>query len=155
MLRLAAWPPCHLGMSHLLHGSLGPIGSDEICQCSRELCKIVRVSRLWQRIIGRDFPRCLSILVQPDPLSHASVNTGPGPHPHVTCHMAESDWNHSGTYKHNSLSSMLPLVLCDLCPGHPLCGLRDDLLLSHDCTVLPAVREDLQAHGQGRTLCAG
>ncbi|XP_053448692.1 protein unc-93 homolog A isoform X3 [Nycticebus coucang] len=46
-------------------------------------------------------------------------------------------------------------VLRHLCPGHPVRGLRDDLLLSHRLAVLPAVRETLPVHGQDCPLPAG
>ncbi|XP_023370417.1 protein unc-93 homolog A isoform X3 [Otolemur garnettii] len=46
-------------------------------------------------------------------------------------------------------------VLCHLCPGHPVRGLRDDLLRSRRLTVLPAVREVVPVHGQDGPLHAG
>ncbi|XP_039737489.1 protein unc-93 homolog A isoform X3 [Pteropus medius] len=45
-------------------------------------------------------------------------------------------------------------VLRHLRSGHPVCGLRHDLLLGHQRTVLRAVRQAVPAHGPGGTLHA-
>lgn len=46
-------------------------------------------------------------------------------------------------------------VLYHLCPGDPVCRLRDDLLLSHQLSVLRVLREDLSVHGQNPALHTG